>query len=110
MTVLTAFYNDRVTYWGRGAPDGFGGYTYDAPISFNARWEDRTELATDADGNDFISRSRVYVPQAVDVDGYLYLGEITTADPRTVDGAHRIRDSRRIPDLFGDDAERRALL
>ena len=110
MSILTAFYLQDATWWAKGAPDGFGGFAFATPVALKVRWEERTELATDEEGNEFVARSRIYLPQDVEVDDYLFLGTSTVSDPRTVEGAHRVRDFRKIPDLFNNDAERKALV
>ena len=110
MSILTAYQLQDATWWARGAPDGFGGFTFATPVALKVRWEQRTELATDEEGNEFVARSRVYLPQDIEVDDYLFLGISTVSDPKSVDGSHRVRDFRRIPDLFNTDVERRVLL
>ncbi len=110
MSILTAFQLQDATWWAKGAPDGFGGYTFATPVALKVRWEQRTELATDEEGNEFIARSRVYLSQDVEVDDYLFLGVSVVGDPRTVEGSHRVRTFRKIPDLFNTDEERRVLL
>lgn len=110
MSILHAFFNQQITYWAPGSPDGFGGFLYAEPVILKAKWEDRTELITDAFNNEYVSRSRVFVDRDMQVDGYLYLGVSHAVDPRTVNGAHRIRDFRKIPDLNAADYERRVFL
>lgn len=110
MSILDAYYLQKATLWTKGAPSGFGGFSYNAPVVINVRWEDRSELATDPEGNQFVSKARVYLSQDVGVDDYLYLGESAGLDPKVIEGAHRIRDFRKIPDLFNENHEKKVLL
>ena len=110
MAILSAFHEQDATWWAKGAPDGFGGYIYATPVPLKVRWEERTELATDEEGNEFVARARVYLSQDMEVDDYLFLGISTVSDPRTVEGAHRIKDFKKTPDLFNADSEWKVLL
>lgn len=102
--------NQSITYWAKQAPDGFGGYSWTAPTTFLGRWETRTELFIDPDGNEKRSRARVFVPQDVEIGGYVYLGTSAAADPLSVSGAYEIREFRKTPSVDGTVYERHALL
>ena len=92
-------------YWGSPVEDGTGGKTFADPVEISCRWEDTLEVITDAQGNDIVSKSAIYVTQDVDEQGYIYLGTLADldsaeeADPTTVDDAHVIRRFDKIPTL-----------
>ncbi len=103
-------YKQLVTYWGGPVPDGYGGYTFDLPSEFYARWEDRAEEYMTQAGETLVSKSVVYVPQEVEIGGYLYLGRSAEVSPTSVTGAMRIQQVRKVPDLRAAYYEIRAFL
>ena len=110
ISYITRNLKATITYWAPGAPDGFGGFSFGAPSTVKARWEDRTENFVDDQGQEKISHARVYVDTDLSVDGYLFEGISSSTDPRTVDGAIEVKDFRRIPNLRHTEFERRVLL
>jgi hypothetical protein len=90
-------------YWGSPTNDGYGGITYDDPVEISVRWENTTKLITIADGQQYTCLAEVIVNQDVDVNGYLYLGvlddltESEQSDPKSVEGAYRIKRFDKIP-------------
>ena len=110
MSILTSNFKQAVTHWDRGAPDGFGGFAFAAPVKIIARWEERAEIITDDFGNEFTSNARVFLPIDVKIGNYLFLGISTATDPRNIEGAFEVKQFRKLPDLFDSLYERRALL
>lgn len=91
-------------YWGNPQPDGFGGMTYDDPEEIGVRWHEQTEVITDAQGNEIISKAKILTPLDLDEQGVLLLGEITSemteaerANPFLLKGAYKIKRFDRIP-------------
>lgn len=70
-------------YWGNPQPDGYGGYTFDAPVEIKVRWDEKYELIRDKDGKETVSTAQVLLTQDVDYGGYLYLGTLNelSSDP-----------------------------
>lgn len=101
----------NITYWSRGAPDGFGGFAFSTPVTIKGRWEERTDLFKDPQGNEQRSSARVYVDTDVELGGYILLGVSAATDPtaETVD-AREILDFRKTPNLRATQHERRVLL
>lgn len=105
-------------YWGEPTPDGYGGRTFGSayPEEISCRWEARTEVITDGQGNEIISRARVYVTEDVEEEGWLFLGELddldsdAEEDPMKVDSVHKIKRFDKIPSMRGDDFVRIAYL
>jgi hypothetical protein len=110
MSFITRNLKQTVTYWGPGAPDGYGGRVYDAPILMMGRWEDRQSFVFDKDGKQIISTARVYLTNDVVIGGFLFLGTDSSTDPTTVDGAREIQAFNKSPNLRATDFERKALL
>jgi len=89
-------------YWGSPTPDGYGGLTFDDPVEIACRWEDKTELNREDIARNFTCKSEVLVTQDLDVNGWLYLGELTDLDsnpdnPKEVEGAYVIGRFDKIP-------------
>lgn len=99
-----------VTYWTRSTPDGFGGYSWTAPVQIKAHWEDRTELFVTSAGQSKASRAIVYLESDVEEGGYLFLGNSSVTNPTTLSGAWEIMGFRKIPSVDGLVFERRAIL
>ncbi len=88
-----------VTYWAPLGTNSYGARQFSAPISLKARWEDVGELFVNEQGQEVVSKAKVFTAVSVELTGYLYLGASVSADPRTVSGAHEIRSVREMPDL-----------
>jgi hypothetical protein len=91
--------NQTVTYWPVTGHDVYGGNTFGSPETRPARWEDRADTIRDKSGVEYVTKSRVFMSQDFDLDGYLYLGTSAAANPTTVSGAYEIRQKSAIPDL-----------
>lgn len=87
------------TYWAQTGLDKYGKPTFSAPTTIACRWEDRQELFIDKRGQETLSRARVFFAQAVDLEGYLYLGESAATDPLTLQDAFEIQATKKTPDL-----------
>lgn len=93
------FLTATITYWAAPVLDGFGGYTWSAPVQIKGRWEKRNELVKNPIGEDVISKGIVYVNTDVDTGGYLYEGTSAEANPTLVTGAEEIISFEKIPNL-----------
>jgi hypothetical protein len=98
--------NDVATYWAPGVNDGFGNLDFSGvtPVAIACRWQDVSELARDAQGQEFTSQAIVYPDQELAVTGYLVRGDATlSSDPRAVPDAREIRNVGGSPSLSGDE-------
>jgi hypothetical protein len=92
-------------YWGNPVNDGYGGFTYDAPVEISCRWEDKSQLISNAGGETILSRAVVFVLQDLDWDGLLWLGELTDltvgqrADPKSLDSICVVKRFEKTPGL-----------
>ena len=89
-------------YWGNPTDDGYGGKTYYSPVEISVRWENTNELITTADGEQYACIAKIFVTQDVKVNAYIYLGDFDDIDsdegnPKSVEGAYRIRRFDKIP-------------
>lgn len=102
MTPWTRNMTQTATYWApTGSYDEYGRVAFSAPVTIACRWEDRAELVRTAEGDEFTSSSVVYPEKELARQGYLFLGTSVATDPRTVSGAHEIRQKGRSPSLAG---------
>jgi len=99
MVNLTKNLHDDVTYWQITGTNRYGKTTFGAPVVLKGRWEERSEMIRAKNGQEIVSKSRVYLLEDVELDGYLYLGVSNDADPSAIDGAYEIQMKGRIPDL-----------
>ena len=110
MSVLTTFLKQKITHWSLSGVDGFNEESFTAPVTLNARWEDRSSVVLNDDGVEVMSNSRVYLATDIKVNDYLFNGISTVTDPRTLNEANRVINFRKVPDLFNSDFERRAFV
>ena len=110
MSFEKIFLKQKITYWQKTAVDGFNDETFAAPVTINARWEDRATTVLSADGVEVLSRSRVYLAQDISTGDFLMNGISTITDPRTLNAANRVINFRKVPDLTATNFERRAFV
>ena len=113
MSFMSDEYRQTISHWVRTlTKDVYGKYTYNSPVTFLGRWEDKKELITDADGREIVARSRVWVPSDVSIGDYLMLGSFSSGDtdPTIIDEAWEVKDFVKIPSFDGDEFERKAYL
>jgi hypothetical protein len=97
-------YKQIATLWAT-TPDGFGGYTFAAPVQVNCRWEEKTELVPTS--TDVVSRAIVYMgtETAVKAGDYLILGISEVQSPiglnvYKVAGIHKSTDLRSMSHIY----------
>jgi hypothetical protein len=99
MTNVTRNMPHDITYWDPNGHDRYGKTLFQAPVHLKGRWEDRTEVVMGKNSQDVTSRSRVYLVQDVDLDGFLFYGISNDADPTILDGAFEIQMTGKQSDL-----------
>ena len=98
---LTKNLKQMATYWGNPTKDGFGGYTFTAPVIIDCRWLLKQELFIDAKGKEKVSAAVVLLGQDIILGGYLYLGMSAESNPKDVDDSFEIKGFAKIPDIKG---------
>ena len=104
MSIITRMLKQTAVYWAPLTPDGLGGWTYDEPVDVDCRWEGESELEITADGQQLMTKAKVFVGQDVEENGWLWLGAVddldsSGVDPLTVAGAGRIIKFQAIPNF-----------
>ena len=92
-------------YWGTPVPDGYGGWTFAAPVVINVRWVKKQEKFVDATGEEVLSDAVVGVDRDTDIGGYLSPGVTSAAVTDPFDSgvvAWPIRAKKENPDLKAD--------
>lgn len=97
---LARYFIHTITHWPT-EPNGFGGFTYGAPVTYNARWEDKREKYLNKGGEEVISRAVVYMSEDLDIDDYIALGDHSAVDDPTTVDSFLIGGIGSSPDLRG---------
>ncbi len=103
-------FHQPITFWRLLSGDGSGGFLFDVPKHFTARWEERQEQFMDVRGELTNSKAVVFVRTAMDIGDYLFLGGSVARNPDEEPNTHVIRGIVNTPDLNGIIMERRVLL
>jgi len=98
--VVKLFTKQKCVFWGNPQSDGKGGFTFDAPIEIDCRWDDKQELKEHYDGNMVSTQAKVLVN--IDIPRRSYLANYTLSDLQTLATAKGwdINNPRTIPDAF----------
>lgn len=112
MGILDDKCNEAAVYWPPQRPDRFGKAAQGTAEAIDCHWEDVAEVYTGADGQQFVSRSVVYVKRQLKRQGYLFFGALVDApaDPTSSDDCFQIRLFERVPSVAGDDYVYNAVL
>ncbi len=109
MSMTARNLKDNVTHWA-ASPSTYGGFTFDTPVTFKGRWEDKAVLFRDTTGSEVTSESVVSLAQDVSVGDFIFLGESEVADPTTISATKQVRQFSKIPDLRHIEYVRKAFL
>lgn len=116
MSLITRMRRQVCSYWAAPSYSSAGAITYAQPIDLKCRWEDTQIKYTTAQGEEKISRSVVYVGQDLDLGGWLALGTVAALsteqknNPALVDGAGRIQNFSKVPNMKAKEFLRKATL
>ena len=102
MSVITKMRKQTAVYWGPPVEDGNGGFTYPSPVEIKCRWDGVDGTVIDPRTHDELNDSTVYVDRDVEVNGYLYLGnlaDVAGSDPEDVLTARKITGIQKIPNF-----------
>ncbi len=111
MTIASRHLRQDVTQWPVTGSDGYGGFTYGAPMLLKGRWEDKNELFLTLENEEAVSNAVVYLSVDIAVGDYFGLGDLTsTNDPTTLAAAYRSRLYHKSTDLRALQSIRRVFL
>lgn len=92
-------FNQDATYWAPAGRDKYGKQTFTAPVTKKVRWEDKQEEIVDKVGEQKLSKSRVFLQEDIDIDGYLFRGVSAASTPLGLANALEIQGVGRTPNL-----------
>lgn len=112
--VVKKFCVQTAVYWGNPVNDGYGGKTFDDPVELlpptnGVRWEETTQVITNNQGKEIVSKAKILLCQDVDEEGYLFLGTLDDLsdssgdssgayyDPLQIEGAYEIKRFDKTP-------------
>lgn len=92
-------YQQDVTYWEPDTGDRYGNTTWKAGVEIKARWEDKVEQVQNANGEEVMSKSIVYMEgtRLIEEDWRMALGSLSTSDPDDEAKAYRVVAARNMP-------------
>lgn len=108
MSFIDNYLTDTVTYWAQGGLDNFGRPGSWTRSTLEGRWEESQSIVKDANGEQVISSSKVWLKQDVSEGDYLFQGADASASPPS--GARRVITFRKTPTIGNDGYERIAFL
>jgi hypothetical protein len=109
---MRAKYSQSITYWPKSGQNDFGEETFGSPILLSARWEDRNEQVRLPSGEEIVSKSVVFIPQAtaVTIGSRLAKGDHTAVVNPEEAWAREIQAILEVPSLRTNQVERRVIL
>ena len=103
MDIFLRMADQDITYWepsSRSSSDPYRSKVWSSPVALKGRWEVHQKRMIADQGEEFVSKAKVFLDRTVLVGGFLYLGTSTATDPKPVEGAYEIRMVETIPDVF----------
>jgi hypothetical protein len=98
--VVKLFTKQKCCYWANPVSDGNGGYTFDAPVEIDCRWDDKQELKTGFWGNRFASQASVLVNIDLDRRSFLYNGTLVDLQTEATLNGYNVNNPREFPTAF----------
>ena len=98
--VVKLFTKQKCCYWANPVSDNNGGYTFNAPIEIDCRWDDKQELKTGFWGNKFASQASVLVNIDLDRRSYLWNGTLVQLQAEATANGYNINNPREFPTAF----------
>lgn len=111
MTMTSRHLKQDVTHWPVTGSNGYGGFTFGAPVKLKGRWEDKAVIFRTLENEEVVSNAIIYLGVDIDVGDYFGLGDLTaTADPTTLDTTFRSRNYHKSTNLRALEALRKVFL
>ena len=67
---------DDIILWKAGVPDGYGNTTYGEPILIKGNWQEKTDIVVEESGEEWRSRSDVYLDRKLVIGDWLALIDV----------------------------------
>jgi hypothetical protein len=98
--VVKLFTVQKCVYWGNPVANDNGGWTFNAPVEIDCRWEDKQELKDGFWGNRITSQARVLVNIDIDRRGYMYNGTLEQLQEEAAANGYNINNPQEFPTAF----------
>lgn len=103
MSIITTMLKQIAVYWAPSGSDDYGKPTYSNPVEIKCRWEDAQEVYVTLQGENKVSRSKVFLASDVEPKGILMLGTLSDitdeSNPRNNGNAGEIGAFDKTPNL-----------
>jgi len=97
---MTVHTYEAITWWQVTGSNGYGGFTFAAPVVIEGRWEDKQVRFMSHEGEELTSVALAYIDTDVSSGDFLARGdESGNALPEDATEAHRIEKYDKVPDL-----------
>jgi hypothetical protein len=117
MGMITNSLNQTAVYWGTPVKDTYGKISsFATAVEKSVRWQIKHELFLNNQGKQELSKAVIWIDFVAVLDGYLYLGSLSDlsteekADPQLIENAHPIKAFANIPDISGNDSNKKVWL
>lgn len=114
MDIIESMRVQKAVYWAPTGTDQFNRRTYAAPVEIDCRWVDVREIFRTKDGQEKVSKSKVYADRVLDEEGGVLregtLAELSSTLPFENTNTWEIQSFGKLPTLDGDDILYTAML
>lgn len=76
MRIIDKMREQNCVYWAPAGLDGYNQQSFATPVQLTCRWTKNQEKVIDAQGNEIVSRAKVYLESYPELGGYLKLGDL----------------------------------
>ena len=83
---------NTITVWEVGASNGYGNFSFSAPVQLSCRYQNGTQIAIDSLGQEYVSTATIYTTSQLTLNSFVYNGVSAETNPQLVTGAYRIRN------------------
>ena len=97
MNNLERLFNQTIVLWTTPVNNGYGGYTFAAPVEIQGRWEDKLTLNVSVNRDEQVDTAVIYTLATVEKENWVYLGNLTDltteqkANPKLIDTAYLVK-------------------
>lgn len=97
---------ETAVYWASSGKDRYNQNTYSSPVEIKCRWEQKTQVVKNSQGEEVVSEAQVFLMKNVNEQSLLLLGnldDVSSAeedDPHTIEsGVYEVKSKAKIPGL-----------
>lgn len=102
MRILDRLLNQKCVYWPKGTVDLYGDYAPGIAEELDCKWQSVNGRTVTREGTTYELSAQVYLSSEVELDGWLWLGELLDA-PGTPPKEYAIKSVSIYPDTENDE-------